>query len=115
MSAVRVRPPPPLQRPEPSQELSAGPTLVREPGSRVDNPSTTTERSDHLTGAYRRDLKGKRLLNLLWRHLRSSCGYPEDEVSLADDLVAAVRRAYGATPAHTFPDFDRLAQRLTTP
>jgi hypothetical protein len=64
------------------------------------------------SGVYRRDLKGKRLLNLFWQHLQNGCHYPATEDDLADDLIATARRAYRTVPQYTFADFDQLAARL---
>jgi hypothetical protein len=66
------------------------------------------------TGEYRRDLKGKRLLNLFWKYLWNTCHYPATEDDLANDLIATTRRMYRTTPDRTFDDFDQLAARLRT-
>lgn len=64
------------------------------------------------SGEYRRELKGKRLLNLFWDQIRGTCGYPGKEDELTNDLVSTIRRTYHTTAQYTFADFDRLANRL---
>jgi len=64
------------------------------------------------SGRYRQEMKGKRLLNLLWEHLRRHCGYPGTQDRLTDDLVGTARRVYQSVPHYTFADFDNLANRL---
>jgi len=64
------------------------------------------------SGDYRRDLKGKRLMNLLWSHLQRYCGLPEEEDEFKHQLVDTARRVYATVPGYTFPDLERLAARL---
>lgn len=64
------------------------------------------------SGRYRREIKGKRLLNLLWEYLRSRCGYSGTQDRLTGDLVNTARRVYRSVPHYTFADFDNLANRL---
>jgi hypothetical protein len=70
---------------------------------------------DFLTsGAYRRELKGKRLLNLLWEHMRSQYGFPGDEGTFHTDLVKAASSLYGTDARFIFPDCEQLAVRIRT-
>jgi hypothetical protein len=87
---------------QPAAILSAWDAIERQ----VHDPSFLT------SGAYRRDLKGKRLLNLFWQHLRTTSRYPGDEETLTNDFVDTVRRVYGTAPPLTFPDFEELADRV---
>jgi hypothetical protein len=61
---------------------------------------------------YRQEIKGKRLLNLVWDHLRGNCGYPGTQEDFTDDLVITVRTIYRTSPQFRFVDFDNLANRL---